>query len=208
MFTLIALHGFTQNGHQFRSQLSPLLGRLPDSVRVEVPDAPHACSAAARERLQHLLGGPPLPPPHLAWWDATDEGRSYRGWEQSLAQLRALADGCDTLGLLGFSQGAIVAAALAALAEHGQFPALRFAVLVAGRKPRAELFQPLFERPLTTASLHVWGARDVLGNTESAKLVDAFDANRREVATWSGPHTVPTHGPGAEAIARFIAERA
>jgi predicted esterase len=208
MITLIALHGFTQNGQQLRTHLSPLLARLPAQLQVEVPNAPHTCSEAGRERLQRMLGGPSLPPPHLSWWDSTDDGRVYRGWEESLAGLRALAEGYDAVGLLGFSQGAIAAAALAALAEHGAFPALRFAVLVAGRKPRAELFQPLFDRPLTTPSLHVWGERDVFGNIEFAKLVAEFEPSRREVANWPGPHLVPTHGPGADAIVSFIAKHA
>jgi pimeloyl-ACP methyl ester carboxylesterase len=206
MVTLIALHGFTQNGEQLRTHLRPLLARLPAQVRVEAPDAPHACSEAGRERLQRMLGGPSLPPPHLCWWDATDDGRIYRGWETSLERLRTLTDGGGAFGLLGFSQGAIVTAALAALAAHGEFPAPRFAVLVAGRKPRADLFQPLFDRPFATPSLHVWGERDLLGISESVKLVEAFDANRREVATWPGPHLVPTHGPAAEAMLRFIAQ--
>jgi dihydrofolate reductase len=154
-----------------------------------------------------MLGGA-TPAPHLAWWDSTDDGRLYRGWEDSLELLRRLAERDSPVGLLGFSQGAIVAAALTALAESGAFPALRFAVLVAGRKPRAELLQPLFTRPLLTPSLHVWGERDAFGQTESAKLVTHFDASRREVASWPGPHLVPTHGPGADAIVDFIVRHA
>lgn len=208
MTSLIALHGFTQNGVQFRAHLSPLLARLPADIQIVVPDAPHACSEGGRERLQRMLGGASPPPPHLSWWDATDDGRAYRGWEQSLASLRALVAKDAAYGLLGFSQGAIVSAALSALAAHGEFPAPRFAVLVAGRKPRADVFQPLFDRPLATPSLHVWGERDTFGTIESAKLVDVFEPSQRQIAIWPGPHLVPTHGPGADAIVSFVERHA
>lgn len=208
MTTLIALHGFTQNGSQFRAHLTPLIERLPAHVVVEVPHAPHTCSEAGVTRLEQMMASPRLPPPHLAWWDATDDGHHYRGWETSLELIRGLAQSAGSLGLIGFSQGAILAAALTALAEDRAFPALRFVVLVAGRKPRAEIFQPLFARELATSSLHVWGERDAFGNTQSAQLVQNFSAETREVVKWPGPHVLPTHGPGADAIVDFVARHA
>jgi hypothetical protein len=97
----------------------------------------------------------------------------------------------------------MLAATLAALAERAEFPALRFVILVAGRKPRADALQPLFEGPLGTPSLHVWGERDGLAR-DSARLMEHFDPTLREAAQWPGPHVLPTHGAGADAIVAFL----
>ena len=146
----------------------------------------------------------PPPSPHRCWWDASDDGSEYRGWEVSREQLRALCARQGRVGLLGFSQGAIAATALAALHAHGQFPRLDFAILIAGRVPRATVFAPLLRAPLQLPSLHIWGERDTGAVQAAPSLVAAFDAAARETATWPGPHTVPQRGPAADAIVKFI----
>ena len=50
------------------------------------------------------VGARAAPPPYLSWWNATDDGRVYRGWDESRAQLAALA-AQGPFGVLGFSQG-------------------------------------------------------------------------------------------------------
>ena len=144
------------------------------------------------------------PPPHRCWWDASDDGSEYRGWEVSLEQLRALCDRPGRVGLLGFSQGAIASTALAALHEHTQFPRLDFAILIAGRTPRANVFAPLLAAALRLPSLHIWGERDMGAAEACPALVEAFDAQSRQVVTWPGPHTVPERGPAADAIVSWI----
>lgn len=201
---LIALHGFTQNGAVLRGVLAPLMTELEARVELVCPDGPQHCSDESIARMQRMWGLDRLAPPYLSWWNATDDGRVYRGWEESRAQLAALAAE-GPFGLLGFSQGAMVATALAALAAHGQLPAPRFAILVAGRAPRADQFQPLLAQPLPTPSLHVWGERDQLVLQVAKQLVDQFTPEQREVVTWPGPHAIPTRGEAGQAIARFIA---
>lgn len=202
--TLVCLHGFTQNGQQLAGQLAGISARLPSAVELVYPDAPHACAPASVSRLAAVFRMEPPPPPHCCWWDASDDGSEYRGWEVSRDQLRALCDRPGRVGLLGFSQGAIAATALAALHEHGQFPRLQFAILIAGRVPRAAVFAPLLKAPLQLPSLHVWGERDAGAVQAGPSLVEAFSAQSREVATWPGPHTVPERGPAADAIVRWI----
>jgi predicted esterase len=203
MTTLIALHGFRQNGAHLSSHLTRLVARLPAHVRVEAPDGPHHCSPASLARLAPVLGRD-NPEPHLCWWDATDDGREYRGFAHSRERVRALIEQHgEPAGLIGFSQGAILAATLAALAQRGEFPALRFVVLVAGRRPRAEALTPLFDVPLALPSLHVMGARDP-STPFSEKLFECCLEGARELARWDGPHVVPTYGPGADAIVAYI----
>jgi hypothetical protein len=47
---------------------------------------------------------------------------------------------------------------------------VRFAVLVAGRKPRAAALQPLFETPIRVPSLHVVGDADRLTGRHADEL--------------------------------------
>jgi predicted esterase len=208
MTRLIGLHGFTQNGAQLRSHMDELLVQLPTHIAPVFADAPHVCSQQSVERLYAMTGGTRLPPPHLCWWDASDDGRVYHGWEASCERLRDLASTGERVGVLGFSQGAMVAAAIAALADRGDFPPIAFAILIAGRVPRAEVFQSAFERPLRIPSLHLWGEQDAFARAQSPALAECFEAQGRERVLWHGPHVVPTRGPGAEAVRDFITRHA
>jgi predicted esterase len=201
--TLIALHGFTQNGSVLREMLAPLAQRLP-SLPFEHPDGPNPCSPASVERMHQLLGGTPQPP-HLCWFDATDDGRQYHGFDKTKAELSALIEQrSGRVGLLGFSQGAICGASLAALSAHGRFPKLDFVVLVAGRVPRSDEIAPLLATPIAIPSLHIRGERDAIAKGHVEKLADCFEAATRTSVIWPGPHIVPTRGEGADAIVRFL----
>jgi predicted esterase len=206
--SLVCLHGFTQNGAQLRVQLGPVASGFPAGVELLYPDAPHACAPESVAGMVAAFRMPQPPPaPHLCWWNATDDGKEYRGWEKTRAQLRELCerrDGSARVGVLGFSQGAIAAAALAGLHEHGDFPALDFVVLIAGRLPRSELLAPLFRAPVRLPSLHIWGERDVGAVQASPALVEAFSVETRQVATWQGPHAVPERGPAADALVQWV----
>lgn len=203
---LLVLHGFIQNGHVMRAHLAELFRGLPAHVECRYPDAPHSCSPESVRRLLALTGSV-QEPPNLCWWNATDDGHLYRGFDDSLALLRGSIPDGEPFGLLGFSQGAVFSAALTALAERGDFPRPSFAVMVAGRVPRATMLQPLFTGVLSTPSLHVWGERDAMGREEAPKLVEKFDPQTREVLRWNGPHVLPTFGPTAEELLTFICKR-
>lgn len=199
---LVALHGSTMNGAVMRGQLAALQAALPD-VEVIAPDGPVACSKEAVDRLYQVWKEPRQPPPHCVWWDASEDGREYRGWEATCDLMRSVIPS-GPVGLIGFSQGAILATAVAAMAAHGEMPAIDFVVLIAGRAPRADAIKPFLAAPIALPSLHVWGANDQLVGDTSAALVELFSPATREVTIWPGEHTVPTTGPGAEAIHEFI----
>lgn len=193
--TLVALHGITLNGTHMRTGLGELVSRFPGEVDLVCPDAPHETARAPR-----------LAPPYRSWWDASDDGRIYEGWDQTRDSLRELMTPLPRVGVLGFSQGAILAAALAALSDSGAFPPIAFAILVAGRTPRADAIAPFFERAIRIRipSLHVWGAADAFASASAPALVDHFDERTREQIAWPGPHIVPTRGPAADAIVSFV----
>jgi predicted esterase len=202
--TLLAFHGYTLNGARMREQMGELVGALAPHVDLVFPDAPHTCASASVDRLYQALNAPRAPPPHLSWWDATDDGTVYRGWEQTEAAVRSWAAGASPVGVLGFSQGAMLAATVAALSSSGAFPPIRFAVLVAGSKPRAIALQPHFQTSIRVPSLHVIGDADRLTDGHAPALADRFDPTTREVHRWPGPHMIPTRGPAAAAIVDFV----
>jgi pimeloyl-ACP methyl ester carboxylesterase len=205
MTKLLAFHGFTQNGAVLREALAPLLARLPATIALRCPDGPVECAPASVDRMFAALGGTRHPGPYRSWWNASDDGQQYRGWEQTRALLSSELATEEPCGVLGFSQGGMLAAAVAALSARGELPAIRFAILVAGQKPRAALMQPWFEQPIAVPSLHVCGERDARSMPGSRALAERFDPRTARTVVWPGPHVVPSHGPGADAIVEFIA---
>jgi predicted esterase len=151
---------------------------------------------------------PSLSAPYLCWWNASDDGLEYQGWEETLDLVSAALERYAPASILGFSQGGILAAAVAALSRAGQLPPVHAAVLIAGRKPRAARFQAAFTEPVDLPSLHVWGERDTLTGQYCEELVDCFSTPQREVVRWAGGHQLPTRGPAHEAIVRFVGEHA
>jgi|SRR6185369_7765029 len=205
--TLLVFHGFTMNGEVMRAALEPLATALEPRVRLVSLNAPHTCSAATVERV-YRGAQPSLPAPYLCWWNASDDGLEYLGWEETRDLVSAALERYAPASILGFSQGGILAAAVAALSRAGQLPPVHAAVLIAGRKPRAAQLQAAFMEPIAMPSLHVWGERDTLTGQYCEELVDCFSAPQREVVRWPGGHVVPTRGPAHEAIVRFVGEHA
>jgi len=205
--TLLVLHGFTMNGEVMRAALEPIAKALEPKVQLVCLNAPHTCSAATVERMYRGSSEPALSAPHLCWWNASDDGLEYQGWEETRDQVRAAIDRYGKVTLLGFSQGGILAAAVAALSRSGELPPVQGAVLIAGRKPRAARLQAAFMDPIDMPSLHVWGARDTLTGQYCEELVECFSAAQREVIRWAGGHVVPSAGPAYDAIVRFVLEQ-
>jgi surfactin synthase thioesterase subunit len=146
-------------------------------------------------------------PPNLRWWDAREHGSLYQGWEETLSSVRVLLKQHAPVGVLGFSRGAILAAAVAALSEAMELPPIQFAIMIAGATPRATLLKPYFARTISVPSLHVWGETDRLMGERPAQLAEHFSPERRRVVTFPGDHVVPTRGSAADQIVEFIRER-
>lgn len=200
MATLLALHGQTLNGTLMRQQLAWLEAR---GVELICPDGPVACSDSLVERLYAVWDQPRQPGPYRAWWTASEDAKIYDGWEQTREMLVPILER-GPIGVLGFSQGAIAASALAALSQVGGVPPISYVILIAGRTPRADVITPHFAEPVRVPSLHIWGEADTLMGTAPADQVERYDAATRKVVTWPGTHVVPTEGPAAEAIERLI----
>lgn len=113
-------------------------------------------------------------------------------------------------GLLGFSQGAMAAAILAAIKESKQpsshmLESLRFVLLFSGGPPRAESLIDLFRSPLQTPSIHVWGEADEILRPElSAMLADRFSVETRHEYQHRGGHVIPTDADSRTRVTAFL----
>lgn len=204
---LLCLHGFTMNGAGLQHMMLGLEPLLARHVELVYPDAPHAASEESVTGLAQRTGGFRAKPPNLQWWSAGDDGTAYAGWEATRARLAAELERYPGAGVLGFSQGAAVAATLAAASSRGLFPELGFVIPIAGFTPRAHGLASLFSEPVRVPSLHVWGLADRLAR-HSSDLAQRFDPALCEVATWPGRHTVPTQGSAADALVAFVQRHA
>jgi predicted esterase len=200
--TLLAFHGFTGNGERMHDALGPLVHALDPKVRVVCLNAPHVRSTPPAD----IAPSGTRQSPSLYWWNASDDGLEYRGWEETFDVVREALERYAPASILGFSQGAILAAAVAALSQRGELPHVHCAVLIAGRLPRAARLQAAFMDPVSVPSLHVWGEQDSITGAFSQELADHF--TQREIAIWSGGHVIPTRGAPYDAMLRFVLEHA
>lgn len=195
------------NAAGLRYMLADLEPRLKDVVDFAYPDAPHLASEDSVAGLASLLGGFRPKPPNRQWWNASSDGQAYVGWEATREALEREVSRYPSAAVFGFSQGAAVAAALAAAASCGQFPPLAFVVLVAGFTARAPDIAALFAEPVTVPSLHVYGDADPFAKHAPA-LVERFAPEAREELRWSGRHVVPVSGEPGDRLVDFIRRRA
>lgn len=211
MVRVLALHGYAQSAEIFKKKMSVIrkaCGKNVEFVFVDAPillqptDMPQmSTSAQALDTIQASPEEPELQP--RAWWRANQEKTQYYGVPQTVEYLRDYLKGQRFDGVFGFSQGAGMAAALAAMLERPEsyptimidgkppHPPLQFCVLVSGFKPVDKEIGQLFGVPLKTPSLHVLGRNDVIVSLERGKtLVDVCENPR--VEEHEGGHFVPS----------------
>lgn len=135
-----------------------------------------------------------------AWWFAerSESFRTFKQYEETLVYLRGILEKQQFDGIFGFSQGAACAAILTALCENPQLdpvfakpsedpnvtwppPPFKFAILSAGFFPLDPRTAALFDKPLSTPTLHVLGRADtIVGEERSVPLTKVFDDARVE----------------------------
>lgn len=94
-------------------------------------------------------------------------------------------------GILGFSQGATMAAHICALSEQPDSPfKFRFALLCAGFKSKSTLHENYYLNKIACPSLHVFGDSDkVIAKEKSEELLGLFE--NTSVLNHSGGHFLP-----------------
>lgn len=164
---LLCLHSFRTSGKIFQEQFkrSGLDTALSDIAELVYVDAPIAATGPPLDDVE-----PYFDPPFYEWWTSTkgaDQKWTYTGWDRSFAAVEEhLQRHGPYDGLLGFSQGAGLAAVLTGLQSRGHLlqdvPAFKCVVLVAGFKSREPLHAPAFEVPIAVPSVHLIGELDAM----------------------------------------------
>ena len=148
----------------------------------------------------------------LGWWNTCDAERpalsgAYVGLDESVARVkRCVADDGPFDGVLGFSQGATLAALLC-LSEPGRFGC---ALLFAGFVPRDAIVRAPFDAaaaaPNATPTFHCLGASDASVPPDVARSLASCFANPA-VFEHAGGHVVPGNAPLRNAVKDFLRAR-
>ncbi|KAF3910253.1 hypothetical protein ABW21_db0204537 [Orbilia brochopaga] len=200
---ILMLHGKTQSGPLFHAKTRALEKYLiktcaPVRLAFHYPTAPH--------RL-HLRDIPDVDPALLqadddgddgegayTWWRKDESTGEYKGLDETWTFLSEYLDKKGPFAAaIGFSQGAGLAALLAAALEpararpesftaafaNNKHPPLKFAVAYCGFRAPNQEFRWLYEPPIQTPILSVLGSLDTVVDEKLARaLVDACDGKR------------------------------
>ncbi|KAF8089352.1 hypothetical protein N665_0509s0020 [Sinapis alba] len=175
---ILCLHGFRTSGRILRALIT---SKWPDTVLrnldLDFLDGPFP--ATGKSDIERFFD-----PPYYEWYQASKGFREYKNYEECLDYVEDYMIKHGPFdGLLGFSQGAFLSAALPGMQEQGtaltKVPKVKFLVLLSGGKiPGLRFGQPkaavgAFSSPVRCPSLHFIGERDFL-KTESEVLVESF----------------------------------
>ncbi|GIL53310.1 hypothetical protein Vafri_8941 [Volvox africanus] len=154
---LLALHGWRTSAAVLAQQLqrSGLGTALEEVAELDYLNGPHPARGPPTPDVQRAFQ-----PPFFEWWDAVQDAASvakvvrYEGVQETMSLIRAelhraAASGRPVGGLVGFSQGAMLAGLVMALQERSQagfqdVPPLRCAVLIGGGLIRDPAFGYLY----------------------------------------------------------------
>ena len=196
---LLCLHGYTQNATLFRQRTAVLRKQLEPNIECVYVDAPFLCPGEPEEKQPRT------------WWILKTDGQKffYDGYQQSLTLLNDLWKTGGFVGVLGFSQGAVMAQIFA-----NQAPSPCFLISVSGFPPRDESIRLSLTK---TPSLHVIGTSDEIidpaFSLASAQQTagEAIGLNETvaltTVLSHPGGHVVPGQAPFRKAMAAWIEQQ-
>ncbi|KAF9479353.1 FSH1-domain-containing protein [Pholiota conissans] len=229
MTRVLVLHGYAQNNVIFSKRLAALRkeGKDIDFVFVAAPhtllpedmfappssfDAQGDDAAPTAEQIQSSPSTA-----QRGWWRAKQA--EYEGLTDSLIYLRNIMKETTFDGVLGFSQGAALAALLTSLLERPHLyppflidgksphPPFKFCIAVSGFRMRDSFCDPFFSPPYETPTLHVIGKTDALVSEESSRRLVEASKNPR-VEEHEGGHFVPSKAPWRKFLANYIRDPA
>ncbi|XP_073010260.1 uncharacterized protein [Typha latifolia] len=184
----LCLHGFRTSGEIMRTQV---VGKWPADVtaRLDLVFADAPFPAEGKSDVEGIF-----PPPYYEWFQFDQKFLKYKNFDKCLEYIEELMirDGPFD-GLMGFSQGAILSAALPGLQERGmaltRVPKVKYLVIIGGAKFRSpELAEKAYATKIDCPSLHFLGETDFLrehGEVLVESFVDPF------IIRHPKGHTVP-----------------
>lgn len=213
---ILALHGYAMNAAWFRDWLTPLEDALGETVEWACPQAPiEVPEAEVQAMLRRFDLG--LPPARIGagqnwcWYRASDDRPPrYSGLDTTLEWLQGLCrEQGPFAGVLGWSQGAAMAAIMAAAqqARPDYDFGIKWLVLCGGFLPADPALQPWFARPVPLTSLHVVGRKESAAMQQRARQLQAAFQGGEWLSTPLG-HRMPLQLPDCrDYIAAWIRVR-
>ncbi|XAR73459.1 Dihydrofolate reductase [Bertholletia excelsa] len=174
----LCLHGFRTSAEILGKQLS----RWPEAVLGKLDlvflDGPYY--SRGKSDVEGFFD-----PPYYEWFQFSQDFQEYYNFEECLAYIEDyMVKHGPFDGLLGFSQGAILSAALPGMQLKGmaltRVPKIKFVIILSGGKfggikfGAPKLAINAFSSPLKCPSLHVIGEADFLKEA-GTELVEAFE---------------------------------
>lgn len=236
---LLMLHGYTQNGELFHAKTRVLekhLQKAFSSISLSYPTGPIQLKATDVPGFDPTTAADPDDVEAYGWWRRSDisDPPEYVGLEKGLETIsQLLASDGPFDGVIGFSQGAALAAMTASLLEGKSrkqgfkdaqakssfaipypssfdslsHPPLKFCVSYSGFIAPGGRYRAFYEHPMiTTPVCHFVGSLDsVVEEKRTQALIDACGgAGKTQVVVHPGGHFVPTGKQYLDMLISFI----
>ncbi|GAB2232258.1 hypothetical protein Droror1_Dr00011290 [Drosera rotundifolia] len=168
----LCLHGFRTSGEILRKQV----GKWPESVlrRLDLVFVDGKFPAMGKSDVEGVFEGP-----YFEWFQFNKDFTEYTNFDECLQYIEECMINFGPIdGFLGFSQGAILSAALPAVQAKGialtRVPNVKFLIIIGGAKFRLEsLAQQLYSSPIDCTSIHFLGKDDFL-RPHGTELLKSF----------------------------------
>jgi fermentation-respiration switch protein FrsA (DUF1100 family) len=215
---ILFLHGYTQSGPLFSAKTKAvqkvLTKALGASATMHFPTAPLKLQPADIPGNSEQPAEAETETDAYGWWRRSDPSGEYIGLPEMFAFLSEYLDTHGPFdGVVGFSQGAALAAILAAVLERDRprpegfttsHPELKFAACYSGfRAP--ERYEEWYTPNIKTPTLHVIGSLDTVVDEErSLALVKACEKGDERTVYHPGGHYLPSQKAVVAALVGFI----
>lgn len=187
---VLCLHGFRTSAAIFHKQVSRWDPALLQLLDLTFLDGPYP--ARGKSEVEGILPGP-----YFEWYQFNKDFSELTNFEESKEFItKYMLEHGPFDGLMGFSQGGVLAAAFAGLQQKGlalqQHPPLRFIILISGAGfNNQQLMHECYSETVECPSAHIIGDQDFLREVNE-ELVSKFKDPL--VIRHTGKHTVPRLG--------------
>ncbi|KAI5203580.1 FSH1-domain-containing protein [Aureobasidium subglaciale] len=232
---ILMLHGYTQSGPLFQTKTqrvkkllekslasSPIKTDPPiNGIELIYPTGPFKVSSAD-------MNGAEVREDANGWWKLRERGEAQEGFSEGLSCVaKVLQENGPFDGIMGFSQGAALAAMITSLLEPEReqaftdvkdgmafpssftelaHPSLNFCICFSGLLNKHPAYTAFYEPRIRTPVLHVLGSMDtIVEESESLALAERCeDGGKGGVIRHAGTHTVPSSERDIAAVIQFI----
>ncbi|XP_027332465.1 esterase AGAP003155-like [Abrus precatorius] len=171
---ILCLHGFRTSGEILKTQIHKWPQSVLKNFDLVFVDAPFPCQG--KSDVEGIFD-----PPYYEWFQFNKEFTEYTNFDECLQYVEdCMIKHGPFDGLLGFSQGAILSAALPGLQEKGvalkKVPKVKFLIIVGGAMFRSpSLAEKAYSSPIGCPSLHFLGETDFLKEYGNELLKSCVD---------------------------------